>query len=451
MAMRRQISVDTGLQLRISTDGVKMWIVRYSILGHQRAYRLPKPYGPVTDAGHLSLADARLEVAAIRALARSVDKEVTNGEYSIFFSADNSSNTPKTLIPNGDIVKLTLFFRNALIAVLLLCSTSAIASMFEELSELKKICDAKLLNELQCKAREVSILAKYDLPAEKEWFCNYGGESTPPSTFTQVSQVNYSESASASSIVKEILDIAGLVPNFIVRPASVSNASASTRSGERFVEYNPAFIAQLKMGTKSNWAVYSVMAHELGHHLQGHTLQPGGSRPSIELEADEYSGFILAKLGATLAESQTAMKTFGSNSASGTHPPTEARLQAIKTGWGRGSAATAPTSSPSPPTQPIPAPSIPTHPVVLPQPSSNYTDSCVVSGEPVVINSSGAVLSRVRGYMQVAQKVPSMHPSCRFDMIGNSGRYCVAQNGAVFFGGPMPVGQCQPCIGSVCN
>ena len=28
------------------------------------------------------------------------------------------------------------------------------------------------------------------------------------------------------------------------------------------------------------------VAHEIGHHLQGHTIQRGGSRPPIELEAD---------------------------------------------------------------------------------------------------------------------------------------------------------------------
>jgi integrase len=63
-------NVDTGLQLRIATDGAKTWIVQYVINGKQREYRLPKLYGTVTDAGHLSLLDARNESAKIRALAR---------------------------------------------------------------------------------------------------------------------------------------------------------------------------------------------------------------------------------------------------------------------------------------------------------------------------------------------------------------------------------------------
>jgi integrase len=66
-----RVEIDTGLQLRIATDGVKTWTVRYRVNGKQRDYRLPKDYGIVTDEGHMSLADARSEAARIRALARN--------------------------------------------------------------------------------------------------------------------------------------------------------------------------------------------------------------------------------------------------------------------------------------------------------------------------------------------------------------------------------------------
>ncbi len=67
----RRVGVDAGLHLHIAIDGTKTWVVRYSINGRQRDYRLPKRYGLVTDDSHLSLADARTEAATIRALARS--------------------------------------------------------------------------------------------------------------------------------------------------------------------------------------------------------------------------------------------------------------------------------------------------------------------------------------------------------------------------------------------
>lgn len=60
-----------GLRLRVTADGAKMWQVRYTADGKETTVTLPRRYGPTTDAAHLSLADARHEAAAIRALARS--------------------------------------------------------------------------------------------------------------------------------------------------------------------------------------------------------------------------------------------------------------------------------------------------------------------------------------------------------------------------------------------
>jgi integrase len=70
-------SVDTGLLIRVAADGTKTWIVQYVVDGRQRDYRLPRPYGKVTDAGHLALKDARTEAEHIRALARAgIDYQV---------------------------------------------------------------------------------------------------------------------------------------------------------------------------------------------------------------------------------------------------------------------------------------------------------------------------------------------------------------------------------------
>ncbi|MFS0754483.1 tyrosine-type recombinase/integrase [Noviherbaspirillum sp. 1P10PC] len=63
-------NVDTGLQVRVAVNGVKSWIVQYVVDRKQREVRLPRPWGAKTDAGHLSLQDARLKAQEIRALAR---------------------------------------------------------------------------------------------------------------------------------------------------------------------------------------------------------------------------------------------------------------------------------------------------------------------------------------------------------------------------------------------
>jgi integrase len=59
-----------GLQLRVATDGVKTWLVRYVVDGTERQYRLPQLYRSSGGEGFCSLQDAREEAAKIRALAR---------------------------------------------------------------------------------------------------------------------------------------------------------------------------------------------------------------------------------------------------------------------------------------------------------------------------------------------------------------------------------------------
>ena len=324
--------------------------------------------------------------------------------------------------------------------------------LLNNLRNLKKICDEDLLTEEECTQERQRILQKYRNTNDEEWFCNYGGESKAPQRFADSVQGNsFSQSASASEIVKEILDEAGMAPNFIVRPALVPNAAASARGEERYIEYNPSFVAQLQSATGTNWAVYSVMAHEIGHHVQGHTIRRGGSRPGLELEADDYSGFILAKLGATLGDAQTAMRTLGSDSSTGTHPPSEQRLQAIKNGWNKGLKRRGPdpvsdlrprqTETAQPPLisreQPLPVPR-----------TLTYTETCSVSDDVVLITSDGAVVSRFRGYMQVGQKTATAFPRlCAFDIVTQMGRYCVVNAGGWIYpiGEQQPVGQCLPC------
>lgn len=66
----QRIEIDIGLQLRIATNGVKTWIVRYRVDGKRRELPLSRPFALSTDDAHLSLSDARSEAARIRVLAR---------------------------------------------------------------------------------------------------------------------------------------------------------------------------------------------------------------------------------------------------------------------------------------------------------------------------------------------------------------------------------------------
>lgn len=137
----------------------------------------------------------------------------------------------------------------------------------------------------------------------------------------------------AKNIISDIIAVMGLKANFEVQEGKVDNAAAVNYDAKRYILYNPEFINRLNKAAGNTWASISILAHEIGHHLNGHTLEGGGSRPEIELEADEFSGFVLRRMGATLKEAQVAMRIAADYKQSLTHPGKEDRLVAIAKGW----------------------------------------------------------------------------------------------------------------------
>lgn len=138
----------------------------------------------------------------------------------------------------------------------------------------------------------------------------------------------------AKEIITDIISVVGLKANFEIRAVSdIPNAAAITLRGKRFIAYNPRFITKLNSAAGNKWASVSVLAHEIGHHLNGHTLVNTGSQPPLELEADEFSGFVLQKMGASLSQAQAAMKIAANYKPSLTHPGQRDRLVAIEKGW----------------------------------------------------------------------------------------------------------------------
>lgn len=138
----------------------------------------------------------------------------------------------------------------------------------------------------------------------------------------------------ARDIIKEIMATVGLKPKFEISASSrVPNAAAVIMDGKRYVLYNERFLAALNNAVKTDWGGISILAHEIGHHLNGHTLDRGGSNPADELEADEFSGFVLRKMGASVEEAVAALKLISDEEGSYTHPGRSPRLAAITQGW----------------------------------------------------------------------------------------------------------------------
>ena len=145
---------------------------------------------------------------------------------------------------------------------------------------------------------------------------------------------DFSKSEDAQKIVKEIMNAVGLKPDFILKPAKVTNIQAAVSRRKRYILYNPEFISWINNTTKDKWAAIALLAHEIGHHLNGHTLKKRGNS-LLELEADEFTGFVLNKLGASLEQSQRIMNYIAKAQKSETHPARADRMLAIKTGWNK--------------------------------------------------------------------------------------------------------------------
>jgi len=76
-----QVTVSPGLSIRVATNGLKTWVVRYTVAGKQRDARLAAPFGVQSAEGVLTLAEARSETDRIRALARQgIDFQVQDAE-----------------------------------------------------------------------------------------------------------------------------------------------------------------------------------------------------------------------------------------------------------------------------------------------------------------------------------------------------------------------------------
>lgn len=159
--------------------------------------------------------------------------------------------------------------------------------------------------------------------------CNFAAADSLKEVYT------YKPSAEALQIVGQIMNVNVLPQNFIVRSADCSNALATTVGKQRYILYNTSFLENFKKEAKTKWAAYSVLAHEIGHHLSNHDLEETDPRvrKRYELEADKFSGGMLYRMGATLEEAQAGINTFSLGSESGFYPPKRARLEAVAVGW----------------------------------------------------------------------------------------------------------------------
>lgn len=188
------------------------------------------------------------------------------------------------------------------------------------------------------------------------FFCNYIEGTRGAELCSRLQSDNFASKEHAERVVDMIVRPLGLRRNFTLVPCpNINNAAAVTyEDGVRYIVYDNAFMDSIDVSSNTNWASVSIVAHEVGHHLQGHTLRRVSleQRRENELEADEFSGSALFKMGASLYQAQAAIRNSPDvdDEETSTHPKKWRRLEAIKRGYENAKSQGAPPSDEPAPT-----------------------------------------------------------------------------------------------------
>ena len=154
---------------------------------------------------------------------------------------------------------------------------------------------------------------------------------------------NFASERAADSALDDILNVIGASKRFVLQECSnINNALALTMNGIRYIMYDPEFMTSLSYGDE--WSNKFILAHEVGHHINGHTVDVLAANSSNkvslstsriqELEADEFAGFVLGRLGASLSDALSGVQSLSDKDDSySTHPRRSKRIAAIKKGF----------------------------------------------------------------------------------------------------------------------
>lgn len=146
------------------------------------------------------------------------------------------------------------------------------------------------------------------------------------------------------ALMTRILETLGMKRNpYSMQPChSRANCSATVKNGVEYILYNPDYLGKIKKLNFSSaempedeldWAVVGVLAHEVGHHFNGHLKNPSLSDHLKELEADYQAGYILYLLGATDFLQASACLRNVPEESSITHPGRRDRILEFSKGW----------------------------------------------------------------------------------------------------------------------
>ena len=177
---------------------------------------------------------------------------------------------------------------------------------------------------------------------------DYGNDSDALKLCTAIQTNSFISDSKADNALDRILSVIGASKRFVLQPCdNINNAVATSYKGIRYILYDRDFMDSLDSG--DNWSNLFILAHEVGHHINGHSLdillyaaeavepETLANQRKQELEADEFAGFILGKLGATLKQTSSGVNLISveKDDTYDTHPSKSKRLASIEIGFNK--------------------------------------------------------------------------------------------------------------------
>jgi hypothetical protein len=156
---------------------------------------------------------------------------------------------------------------------------------------------------------------------------------------------SFMSESEVNNLVTEMLSLIGAKNRYvIVACPQLENCQATLFNGKPYILYNPDYLGRVKrlsfssgnlpQVSEKDWETLTVLAHELGHHINNHILNPlpDATQRDRELEADESAGFIIYLMGGSITQ---ASQVFSLVPEQGTytHPGRAQRISALQKGW----------------------------------------------------------------------------------------------------------------------
>ena len=172
---------------------------------------------------------------------------------------------------------------------------------------------------------------------------HYGNNSESIKICTALQIKSFSSNKAAESALDKILGTIGAAKRFVLKPCSnINNAVAFSFKGVRYIMYDPEFMSELSYS--NDWVNMFILAHEVGHHVNNHTIDvllgdavediPLFQQRMQELEADEFAGFVLGRLGAKFSQIENVFRGMSdSDDTYSTHPKRSKRISATRKGF----------------------------------------------------------------------------------------------------------------------